>query len=112
MSRDLFNARGEHIHSPVDDLESFFWVAVWSVFFNETGGESHEAEAEIRQALLDNRKAEAMDDFLMLIGDEERNDVTRRFQDIIECWWKVIRDRNFEWREEVTTQTPIGAGDE
>ena len=34
MSRTLLSS-GDWLHSPVDDLESFFWVAVWSVFFNK-----------------------------------------------------------------------------
>ena len=37
MSNDLLNSleiRGQYFQSPVDDLESFFHVAVWAVLYN------------------------------------------------------------------------------
>ena len=114
MSRALIAAEEEdnYLHSPVDDLEAFFWVAVWSVFFNQKSGESWKAESAVRQALLENEKDAAMGSFQLLTTKKNRNDVTRRFQTVIRRWWKVVQDRDTEWREEITYDPPDGAKDQ
>jgi hypothetical protein len=40
MSQKLLRAEGDYLHSPLDDLEAFFWVALWSVIFNTINGGS------------------------------------------------------------------------
>ena len=58
MSR---GARRDHLHSPVDDLESCFWVSVWSVFFNKAN-EGHRSveERDIQDRLNKSNKDGAM----------------------------------------------------
>ena len=104
MSRALIAAEEEdkYLHSPVDDLESFFWVAVWSVFFNQKSGESWEAEKGVRKNLLKNDKANAMDTFGRLTSHPKRNVVTQRFQNVIEGWWELVREQEKLWRQAVT----------
>ena len=58
-------AAGDYSRSPVDNLESCFWVSVWSAFFNEdnTGYQSGEEKCT-REELTENRaKGDAMDTF-------------------------------------------------
>lgn len=57
MSRPLFKATGDYLHSPVDGLESFFWVTVWSVIFNkdDTGDKSAQ-EMHIRDDLQEQQR--------------------------------------------------------
>ena len=114
MSRALIAAEEEdkYLHSPVDDLESFFWVAVWSVFFNQKGGQSWEAEKGVRKALLNNDKANAMDIFGRLTTHPKRNVVTQCCQDVIQSWWKKVRDRDAEWQAAVIFKAPVGAKDQ
>ena len=111
MSRALLYAEGEHLHSPVDDLEGFFWVALWSVLFNVTGGPYSEGEMKIRNALQNNQKDAAMTLFTYLVADDkERSHATRRFEDFILDWWKTVQNQRLEWEREVIAESPMGAG--
>ena len=103
MSRALLVAEGDYLHSPVDDLESFFWVAIWSVLFNMVSGEKWDAEQRTKDALLKNQEGHAMTLFGLLIYDEQRNNVTRCFQNLIRDWWKKVRDTNDTWRDVAST---------
>ena len=104
MSRALIAAEEEdkYLHSPVDDLESFFWVAVWSVFFNQKSGELWEAEKGVRKALLNNERDTAMGKFWLLTTRENRNNVTQCFQDVIQGWWEIVGEQNKLWRQAIT----------
>lgn len=98
------------MHSPVDDLESFFWVALWSVLFNEGSGEKHwEAERDMREALLNNQKDTAMHHFYLLASDRLGNNVTRCFEAVILGWWREVKGWSMKWAEEVRKE---GAGGE
>ncbi|KAF9788668.1 hypothetical protein BJ322DRAFT_1183683 [Thelephora terrestris] len=109
MSRALLRARGEYLHSPVDDLESFFWVALWSVVFNERSGEEFKVEEPVRQALLRNDKDDAIHQFLHLEINKLRTQVTQRFQAFIEDWWEKVELLHKQWRKEVFVKTPSDA---
>ena len=111
MSLALLGTRGEYLHSPVDDLESFFWVALWSVVFHVKANPKLESEWNLREALLRNSKGEAMQIFSnQLFGKKGCDDVMLRFQGVIDDWWKTVRDLNREWRLEVMESPPENAG--
>ena len=110
MSRALSFAKGEYIYSPVDDLESFFWVALWSVLFNAKSGEAWEAEEQAREELLNGNKEAAMTIFSLLIQSMEPNSVTRCFRHFIQAWWRKVRDKNVQWADEVLDHCPPDAG--
>lgn len=40
-----------YIHSPIDDLESFFWLAFWAVMFNKQSKTRSEDEVDWQKAL-------------------------------------------------------------
>lgn len=63
MSRALLYSIREYLRSPADDLESFFWVAVRSVLFNEKNVSPTEDEIVIKDCLLKNNKNRAMEQF-------------------------------------------------
>lgn len=109
MSLALLRAEEEYLHSPVDDLESFFWVALWSVVFNETSGDNWDVEGRVREALLRNDKALAIQKFLDLEGVEQRNQATQRFQAVIEDWWENAVELQKQWRKEVFVKRPRDA---
>jgi hypothetical protein len=100
MSRQLLDAKGDYLHSPLDDLEAFFWVALWSLLFNKKSGGGWEVEKDVKEALLDNEKESAIRRFLVINTNRECNDATKRFKTVLKDWWKVVRDRNSEWIEE------------
>ena len=113
MSRALLDAKGEYLHSPIDDLESFFWVALWSVVFHVKAKPKLDPEWELRKALLRNDKDRAMRLFVdELHGNEGCDDVMLRFQGVIHDWWKKLWGQRREWRLEVMARHPPNAGSE
>ena len=110
MSRALLTAEeGEHLHSPVDDLESFFWVAFWSILFNKKSGFPTEAEKRIMDHLGKNNRAYALDRFLLLPPKYQGN-TTNRFQAFVEDWWNKVLDRQLVWAHKVVRPAPVDAG--
>ena len=113
MSRALYRATEGHLHSPVDDLESFFWVAVWSVFFNkdDTGPKSAE-EKGIQDDLAHGHKDSAMGSLSTFSDPRTHNMAIRVFRSILRDWWRKVRDSPGVWNENVIEGTPEGAGKE
>ena len=111
MSRSLLRAKREYLHTPVDDLESFFWVAFWSVMFNEKSGPWNENEEDVRKLLLKIDKDAAISEFTLLHPDR-CNHHTRRFQDVITDWWVKFQNRQLEWVSGVMRNIPKGADQE
>ena len=114
MSRVLLIAHRNYLHSPVDDLESCFWVSVWSVFFNKDN-EGHRSveERDIQDNLTKTYKDGAMHyvSMLRLRGGEHSN-ITHRFRPVLLDWWKRVRDRPVAWVDEVVGNAPENAGKE
>ena len=102
MSRALLEAKQGHLHSPVDDLESFFWVAVWSVFFNKEGTKEHsDEEKDIRDDLVGGRKDAAMRGVVKLMPYGNHSDITHRFQSTLWEWWMKVQNRDAAWSVQV-----------
>ena len=115
MSRALLNAEGDYLHSPVDDLESCFWVSVWSVFFNEDeANEKHRSvpERRIKDRLDKSDKAGAMDSVSELRPHGNYSNIAHRFRSVLFDWWTQVRDRNKAWMDEVVDNAPENAGKE
>jgi len=110
MSRALLGIKKAYLHSPVDDLESFFWVAVWSVFFNRSDAKGRSDEEEgIRDDLVGGDKDNAMRNLLNLEHHGNDSDITRRFQPTLREWWMKVRHRDEVWSEQVLARKPGGA---
>ena len=110
MSRALLKGDSDYLHSPVDDLESFFWVAVWSVFFNEDNAKGQsDKEKEIKDDLIRHRKADAIDSYSMLVPDAQTSNITRHFQSVLVEWWMKIQNQNMIWSRKVLVSKPKDA---
>ena len=116
MSRALLSAEEDYLHSPVDDLESCFWVSVWSVFFNkDEANEKHRSvgERRIRDSLNKSNKAEAIDSVSMLqLQGGKHSNITHRFQPALDDWWVRVQNRHRVWKREVLNNAPNNAGKE
>jgi hypothetical protein len=113
MSRMLLDAEEDYIRSPVDDLEAIFWVAVWSVFFNEENkGKRSVQEQKIMDALVGNRKGEAMIRFSVLPAAGKLGNVTQHFESVLFDWWIKVEYRPKAWAEQVERCCPTDAGGE
>jgi len=112
MSRTL-SAKKLHLHSPVDDLESFFWVAVWSVFFNKDHKEDRsDEEKSIMELLAGCRKDDAMREYSTLVPNNTTSDIVQHLQAVLYDWWMKVRDRDVTWTNEVVRGAPEEAGEE
>ena len=110
MSRALLYAKKGYLHSPVDDLESFFWVAIWSVFFNKDHAkELSDEEKSIRDRLVEGSKDIAINSYSELVFDATTSDIARRFQSVLYDWWMKVRDRTTTWSRKVLRDAPDNA---
>ena len=108
MSLALFDATGEYLHSPVDDLESLFWVAFWSVLYNRKSGLPTEAEERIMDKFCSGNRSGALDCFFLFPLKGQGN-ASKRFRTFLWDWWAEVRDLRWHWVEEVD-RAPDGAG--
>ena len=102
-----------YLHSPVDDLESCFWVAFWSVLFNK----DHEKllsidERMMKEFLAQNYNSQAADAFNSLWAHKELSNIMQRFWPTLHAWWRKVQDRPRVWGCEVLAKAPEGAGEE
>jgi hypothetical protein len=116
MSRGLASAAktGEsYLHSPIDDLESCFWVAFWSVLFNkENQGLLSIREREARNSLANTNKSEAASSFHMHWPREGLSSIMQCFRPTLVAWWKKVMDKGKVWGDEVLDNAPEDAGEE
>ena len=101
-----------HLHSPVDDLESCFWVALWSVLFNESHEQSlSESERTMKVNLAKTRKGSAGSG-LGALRRKTCSNIMQRFLPVLETWWESVRDNGKIWAREVLDEAPEDAGRE
>ena len=113
MSQILLLAGEGYLHSPVDDLESFFWVTLRSAMFNTKSGQQWSIpEEKVKKALFDIKKDEAIQTFTTQFSLEECNSATQRFHDVIADWWDVVHNRQRAWVSAILRKCPKGAGKE
>lgn len=114
LSRNLIIAAtmgGACLHSPVDDLESFFWVALWSVLFNEDSDHLlSTGEQVLREELAKGNKGSAVI-WMTRLGSSTGN-TTRRFLPLLKAWWYKVQYKDTEWEDGVELHAPAGAGEE
>jgi len=110
MSRALLGAKGDYLHSPVDDLESCFWVSVWSVFFNKDNlGNQSGQERDLKDGLINCRKSDAMDSLGLLSHREEHSSIAQLFRPVLLEWWRKVRDQGQVWSDSVLADEPENA---
>ena len=114
MSRALqFTAIGDYLHSPVDDLESCFWVSFWAVSFNKDHIKAKlEIEIGIRGKLATGRRAEALHHLCMCRIEGNYSKSFHYFRPILEDWWSKLQNVDVEWSRTVLNSAPVNAGEE
>ena len=102
-----------HLHSPVDDLESCFFVALWSVLFNKGQEDLLTAEERIvRRDLANSQKGQVVYSLSLLAPYEELSNIMQRFLPTLMAWWKRAWRRSEVWIGDVLENAPEGAGEE
>jgi len=86
------------LHSPVDDLESCFWVALWSVLFNKSQERSlSELEREIMEDIVNDGRDTGMAKINHVMSEQDCSDIMKRFNPVLVAWWEKVRDRGVRW---------------
>ena len=100
-----------HIHSPVDDLESGFWVTFWSLLFHEDHeGLCSQLEQWARRMFTNNKRQEAAEGNIILGGP--KSSIMQRFSSVFEASWDgSVRDKILSWPD-VVMRAPENAGEE
>ncbi|KAJ7438455.1 hypothetical protein FB451DRAFT_1570222 [Mycena latifolia] len=105
ISYDLHYAmvRGKkYLHSPVDDLESFFWLACWAVLFNVYNDNKARAEEEIDwQRYLKgaqyNLKTELIKQLHKYHPARETSPITTQLLPVLKEWEAALSKLNDDW---------------
>jgi len=101
------------LHSPVDDLESCFWVALWSVLFNKSQERSlSEMEREIMEDIVNDGRDNGMAKIKHAMSEQHCSDIMKRFNPVLVAWWEKVRDEGARWDWEVMKIAPKRAGRE
>jgi len=87
-----------YLHSPVDDLESCFWVVLWSVVFNKDQEELFLArEINVGNVFVMGMRGDAIGKLGIFGGGG--SDIMQCFQPVLRAWWCRVRDKNEEWMD-------------
>ncbi|KAJ7692361.1 hypothetical protein B0H14DRAFT_834819 [Mycena olivaceomarginata] len=97
-----------YIHSPVDDIQSFFWLAVWAVLFNSRSQTRSRSELIWGQNLRSGVRAVKSDfaDALMTTPHSLRghSPIGTQMFPFLQDWWRRQRDLAEEWHRNVVAE--------
>ena len=99
-----------HLHSHGDDLESCFWVALWSVIFNKC----HKKALSPRENRIMNYLAKgSKDDAAWKVRNlslKDRSDIMKCFHPVLRDWFGKVEAASKMWLE-VLDNAPVDAGE-
>ena len=102
-----------YLHSPVDDSESCFWVAFWSVLFNrDHEGLLSAQERAARESLAKANKDKAAGSFYLHWPHKKLSNIMQLFRPTLAAWWNKVSGKSGVWGKEVLNNAPEGAGEE
>lgn len=111
MSLTLHRAMDQdqpYIHSPVDDIQSFFWLAVWAVLFNSKPQTRSRLELTWGQNLRSGVRV-VKSDFTheLMTTNHSRSGhspIGTQMFPLLQDWWRRQRDLGVEWRRNVVAE--------
>ncbi|KAJ6567310.1 hypothetical protein DFH09DRAFT_983916 [Mycena vulgaris] len=100
-----------YLQSPIDDIESFFWLACWAVLFNRHTPTQDRSPFEIRwQRRLANgdydSRSGVVHGISSDVGAGKYSPVTKQLRPLLKEWWRLQDDLRADW------QTVIAAVDD
>ena len=82
----------------MDDLEALYWVAVWSVLFNEDHKDLLSlTELKVRKLLASAEKDCAINVIFSLDLPPDASSIARRFSPVLSAWAGKMNQRTLEW---------------
>ena len=106
MSESLqkaMNHKEDYLHSPVDDLHSFYWVAQWAVLFNNHN-KSHRSPKEHKwqQYISDGQvehKMSVASDIKQVYPMSGHSPITMEWAVLLKEWHASLEKLNTDWLE-------------
>ncbi|KAJ6543851.1 hypothetical protein B0H19DRAFT_1308661 [Mycena capillaripes] len=90
-----------YIQSPIDDIQSFFWLAVWAVLFNDKLQEPSSKEAQWRSSLISGdyeKKATFTSELAASDFERGYSAVGTQLLPILQLWWSNLQTLFRDWR--------------
>ncbi|KAF7330801.1 hypothetical protein MVEN_02419300 [Mycena venus] len=110
MSVELHRAMNEdrdYVHSPVDDIQSFFWLAAWAVLFNVNSRERSDVEVKWRRNLASGTVAAKSDFVVELITcdlDDGHSVLGTQVLPLLMLWWQKQQILAGDWQRSVAAK--------
>jgi hypothetical protein len=99
----------EYLQSPLDDLESFFWLACWAVLFNDCKANEKRSKVETKwQQSLRNADSDAKRSFVGRLTETTPSNgwsqILTEFHPLLRAWWGVRIELQEDWKITVTDE--------
>ncbi|KAJ6512170.1 hypothetical protein C8R47DRAFT_684062 [Mycena vitilis] len=89
-----------YVHSPVDDIQSFFWLAMWAVLFNAKPQTRSPAELQWQQSMrsgIQSEKSSISGDLMTIT--QGHSSIGSQVFPLLREWWRAQRTLAEEWHE-------------
>ncbi|KAG6849560.1 hypothetical protein C0991_011346 [Blastosporella zonata] len=113
-ARIAFEGRRAYVQSPIDDMESFYWTAVWATLNNTKSLSTSEEEGDWKR-WLDDSGAHARIAVTLEIEKLASLDLPERecspflavMAPMLQKWWELLKNMNVKWTR---AWKPVKAG--
>ncbi|KAJ6512171.1 hypothetical protein C8R47DRAFT_684177 [Mycena vitilis] len=110
MSLELRAAMDEgrpYVHSPVDDIQSFFWLAMWAVLFNSKSQTRSRVELKWQQRVRSGThraKASVVSELETTSFSKGHSLIGTQVLPLLQDWWDKQRALAVEWHRTVVPE--------
>ncbi|KAG6849388.1 hypothetical protein C0991_011629 [Blastosporella zonata] len=105
-ARYAFEGRRAYVQSPIDDMESFYWTAVWATLNNTKSLSTSEEEGDWKRWLAtsnnDRRAVTQEIDKLASLNKLRRqcSPFLAVMAPMLQKWWELLKRMNIQWQNE------------
>ncbi|KAJ7179531.1 hypothetical protein C8R46DRAFT_1074014 [Mycena filopes] len=100
LHRAIQDGDTSYIQSPVDDIQSFFWTAVWAVLFNVRNQERSPEEIKWQRSLEDAELSKKTN-FVDWLGEtfkfKDYSPVSVQLLPLLREWWELQKSLSKDW---------------
>ncbi|KAJ7818263.1 hypothetical protein B0H14DRAFT_2373395 [Mycena olivaceomarginata] len=106
---DAMAENGKYLQSPLDDIESFFWLACWAVLFNDRNENKQRSQIETKwqESLLSGDpdiKRSFVGRLAEIAPSNSWSQILREFHPLFKAWWAVRSELQQRWTPLVEEQ--------
>ncbi|KAG6847306.1 hypothetical protein C0991_002021 [Blastosporella zonata] len=103
-ARIAFEEGRAYVQSPIDDMESFYWTAVWATLNNTKSLSTSDEEGDWKRWLATGKSDRILvaQEIKMLsqfpLPDRECSPFLAVMAPMLQKWWELLEDMNVKWR--------------